>query len=327
MDSPTIPTTMRAAVYRPGNQNLVLDGAYPVPQPKTNQVLLRVAACGACHSDTFLLSNAFIDDRSYVFGHETVGYAVQCGEDVKDIEEGRLYAVYAIRPCAARTGTFPPIEDSTGIGQDGGFAEYVLVDERQLVPVPPGLKPEIAAVASDSLITAYNAVYNVAGLRPWTKKRVLIYGVGGVGHQALQLAKHYGATVFAVDFKPAARELALKVGAERALTLSELSREAEAGQFTVDVVNRLPFSLAMAATKNNAFEFTKPPSKIVLVGVSAELLPLISADVIEYNIQVPGVVKPLIERAPLEDVDQALNDLRASAVLGRRIILPTLHRA
>lgn len=73
-------------------------------------------------------------------------------------------------------------------------------------------------------------------LRPGTKKRVLIYGVGGLGHQALQLVKSYGATVFVVDYKKAARELALELGAERALSLSEITSETTAGTFTVDIV-------------------------------------------------------------------------------------------
>lgn len=73
-------------------------------------------------------------------------------------------------------------------------------------------------------------------LRPGTKKRVLIYGVGGLGHQALQIVKSYGATVFAVDYKKAARELAVELGAERALSLSEITSETTAGTFTVDVV-------------------------------------------------------------------------------------------
>ena len=65
---------------------------------------------------------------------------------------------------------------------------------------------------------------------------MLIYGVGGLGHQAVQLAKSYSATVFAVDYKKAARQLALELGADRALSLSEITSETAAGTFTVDIV-------------------------------------------------------------------------------------------
>ncbi|KAI0763324.1 GroES-like protein [Trametes elegans] len=341
------PNTMRAAVYRPGNTNLIVEHNFPVPQLRKGEVLIKVAACGACHSDTFLLTNAIIDDRTYVFGHETVGHAVELGEGVEGIEIDKLYALHAIVPCAK--GSLPPIDDSTGIGFNGGFAEYVAVDHRQLVPVPYGLSPEVAAVAADSLITVFNAVHNTAELRPGMTKRVLIYGVGGLGHQALQLAKAYGATVFAVDYKRAARNLAIELGAERAFSLSELARETAAGKFTVDivfdfVVNEQSFSLSKAATKPNGLGFDKPPSKIVLVGVSAENLPLNSAEIIEFpTLVLPSLygsiddlknslrlledrtVQPIINLAPLEKVDQAINDLRASAVFGRRIIVPTLR--
>ncbi|KAI0328255.1 GroES-like protein [Cubamyces sp. BRFM 1775] len=342
-----IPTTMRAAVYHPGDLNPVIEDRHPVPQPGPGQVLLKVAACGACHSDVLLLTEALIDDRTYILGHEISGYPVQFGEGVQGINESQLYVVYIIAPCVTSSnGTLP---GETGVGKDGGFAEYVVVDQSQLVPVPEGLSPEIAALAGDSLVTVFNAVHNTAGLRPGTNKRVLIYGVGGLGHQALQLAKSYGATVFAVDYKRAARDLAIRLGAERALALSEMTSETAAGTFAVDVVidfvaNEQSFTLAKAATR--AQSFGVPASKIVLVGVSADSLPLSSVEIIESNIQVlpnlygsiddvrsaltllaEGVVKPIVHTAPLEKVDEAINALRASAVLGRRVIVPTSRSA
>lgn len=72
-----IPTTMRAAVYRPGSLNPVIEHHFPVPQPGPGQVLLKIAACGACHSDVLLLTEALIDDRTYILGHEISGYPVK----------------------------------------------------------------------------------------------------------------------------------------------------------------------------------------------------------------------------------------------------------
>ncbi|KAI0763325.1 hypothetical protein BD413DRAFT_616442 [Trametes elegans] len=283
------------------------------------------------------------------------------GEGVEGIEIDILYAVYAIVPCA--TGKLSPV--STGIGSNGAFADYVAVDRSlsfvSLVPhlaffafwsalltlgaQPYGFSPDIAAVVADPLITMYNVVHNTAELRPGTQKRVLIYGIGGIEHPALQLAKSDGATVYAVDYKRAARHFAAELGAERAFSLSELTHETAAGTFTVDVVvdfvaNEQSFSLSKAATKLNALDFDRPPSRIVLV-LNTENLPINSAEIIELTTRViPSfyvsiddlksahhlleecIVQPVTNLAPLEKVDQAINDLRASAVFGRKIISP-----
>lgn len=84
------------------------------------------------------------------------------------------------------------------------------------------------------MLTVYNAVNNVAHVT--TGERVLIYGVGGLGHQAVQLAKHLGATVYAVDLRPQARQLALDLGATQAFDLEDLAAATSNGTFHVDTV-------------------------------------------------------------------------------------------
>ncbi|KAI9001480.1 GroES-like protein [Trametes punicea] len=353
-----VPTTMCAAVYRPGDFNIRIENDFPVLEPQAGQVLLKIAACGVCHSDVFLLTSAITDERTYVLGHEVSGYpvkyayffsfvcALRVGKSVDGIEEGQLYVVYIVVPCAKRSPGIPPLDQSVGIGVNGGFADYLLVDAGQLVRVPDGIPPEVAACAGDSLITVFNAVHNLAGLRPGTKKRVLIYGVGGLGHQAVQLAKSYGATVFAVDYRRVARELAVELGAQQAFSLGEITTATSAAEpFTVDVVidfvaNEQSFTLAKAAIKGNANKFNAPPSKIVLYLLQVGLtdVPYLNLEVLmtsygsiddlksALKLLADGTVKPVVHTAPLEAVDQAIKDLRASAVIGRRIIVPSLGK-
>lgn len=89
-------------------------------------------------------------------------------------------------------------------------------------------------MAGDSLITVYNAVHNVAQVAEGD--RVLIYGAGGLGHQAVQLAKSLGATVFVVDLRPEARQLALDLGAEQAFDLQDFTAVTGNGTFHVNKV-------------------------------------------------------------------------------------------
>ena len=79
---------------------------------------------------------------------------------MRGIDKDQLYVLYLTSSCAGSS-----ITSAIGVGLDGGFAKYVVVEADQLVPVPKGLAPEIACLATDSLITAYNAVHNAAGVR------------------------------------------------------------------------------------------------------------------------------------------------------------------
>ncbi|KAI0749440.1 N-benzyl-3-pyrrolidinol dehydrogenase [Daedaleopsis nitida] len=344
--------TMRGAFYEPGNNKVVLKDT-PIPTPTAKQVLLKVAAAGVCHSDVFFLSDAVPDPRTYILGHENVGYAVQLGSEVTGIVEGHLYAVWTAVPCPRAIAGFPPLSDSIGIGENGGYAEYLVVNASELVPVPRGLAPEIAACAADSLITSYNALHNVAGLGPGTTKSVLIYGVGGLGHQAVQLAKSYGAKVYVCDFKPEARELALSLGAEQAFDNAGLTAAVNDADnpFTVDVAvdfvaDTQSFQLNIDAVKRTGSDLSSPGGLVVLVGISGEQLSILPADFVSWHVNIKsslygtiddlkacldilahGTVKPIVSTVTLENVNVALDALKANEVTGRMIITPSMVRA
>ncbi|KAJ7723893.1 hypothetical protein B0H16DRAFT_1736990 [Mycena metata] len=154
-----------------------------------------------------------------------------------------------------------------------------------LVEVPANVSPEVAAVASDAGTTAYNAVKHTTGLRT----KVLIFGAGGLGHLAVQFAKYLGATIYVCDFKPAARQLALELGADGAFDLIEMTNKTAAG-FTVDttidfVANNQTFNLAMAALKGNEVEFPLT-QRLVMVGVSADTLSFSTSGTIFTGVQI-----------------------------------------
>ncbi|KAJ7679495.1 chaperonin 10-like protein [Mycena polygramma] len=340
-----IPTTMLAAVYQPGNDNLVLDKEYPIRELQDGEVLLRVSAAGVCHTDVTILSGVGLDTRKYILGHEASGVPVKLGPNVDEstVRIGKLYSVLIFDGCVkgitTQPGTIPPV---IGVGKDGAFAQYLITDAASLVLVPDGVPAEVAAIASDAGVTAYNAVQNAAKVKNGDK--VLIFGVGGLGHLAVQYAKHFGATVYACDFKPAARELALKLGATEAFDLIDLQTKT-AGGFTVDttidfIANTQTFTLAMAALRGNESVFTSNP-KLVLVGYSADNLVFNTADAISFGVQIitsrygpssalvaaldlfaKGTVHAHITTERLEDANKAIDELRSFEIVGRKVLIP-----
>ncbi|KAJ7925468.1 chaperonin 10-like protein [Mycena leptocephala] len=375
---------MLAAVYHPGNDNLVLEKNYPIRELQDHEVLLKVAACGVCHTDVTILSGVGLDTRQYVLGHEASGVPVKLGPKVNasTVQLGKLYSVLIYDGCM-KSGVTPPVATVPaviGVGKDGAYAQYVITDAASLVPVPDGVPAEVAAIASDAGVTAYHAVENAAKVKKGDK--VLIFGIGGLGHLGLQYAKHFGATgmnsdiphgfkfnslfdftVYACDFKPAARKLALELGAAEAFDLIELQTKTAAG-FTVDttidfIANSqsecsirlisgdlrpiVAFNLAMAALRGNEINFPASPS-LVLVGFSADNLVFNTADVLSTGVQIrgstygpasalvsvldlfaKGIVKAHVESAPLEDANKVIDELRSFEIVGRKVLIPHNH--
>ncbi|KAF7293977.1 alcohol dehydrogenase [Mycena kentingensis (nom. inval.)] len=340
-----IPTTMLAASYVRGHIDTVVKHKYPIRELKDDEILLKVSACGVCHSDVFLLNGGFLERQPFILGHEIAGTPVLLGStvDPNKAKLGKLYSV--LSPSCGTMGINggPAFQNTLGLGLNGGYAEYVICKEPSLVPVPHGVAAEAAAVAADAGVTAYNAVKNNARVKKGTK--VLIFGNGGVGHLAVQFAKHLGATVYVCDFKPEARALALQLGAEKAFDLLELSDLTAAGKFTVDtaidfVASAQSFNLAIAALSGNDVVFPDAP-RLVLVGVSNENLIFSTAQSLLTGIQIissaygprsaleealelfaQGKVRPHIKTLPLKDITNALIQLRAHEVLGRLVVVP-----
>ncbi|THU97199.1 GroES-like protein [Dendrothele bispora CBS 962.96] len=337
-----VPSTQTAALYRPGDINLNIIHDYPVPKPGKGEVLLKVLAAGVCHSDTTLLSGALLDTRTYVLGHEIAGEVVEYGEGVNrdHIRMKQLYIILAADHKDHGMNGSAAFLNSIGIGMDGGFAEYLKVRTDNLVPAPSGMLPEVAAIAADAGITAFDAVHNKAGAMAQSP-----YSVGGLGHLAVQYAKHFGATVYACDYKPEARQLALELGAIEAFSLIELTNKIKEG-FTVNttidfLANGQSFQMALDLLKGNGVEF---PSKAtaVLVGVTLENLTLNSIEVLTSGINListtygsrkdaesaldlfaKGIVRPIVSTESLHNVNDVIDELRASKVRGRKVVIPS----
>lgn len=210
---------MRAAVVPGFGQPLVIEER-PVPEPGPGQVVIRMEASGLCHTDIHAANGDWPVTPTVPFipGHEGVGIVTAAGEGVSAPAVGTRVAVpwlgYACGTCEyCLTGweTLCQSQENTGYSVDGCYAEYFTADARFATPVPAGIDPRVAAPLTCAGVTTYKAV-KVGNVRPGDL--VLISGIGGLGHLALQYAKIFGAAVAAVDITDEKLALARELGAD-----------------------------------------------------------------------------------------------------------------
>ncbi|KAK4925501.1 hypothetical protein LTR49_007568 [Elasticomyces elasticus] len=220
--APEIPTIMLAWRKHKGNVKPVWEEV-PVPKPSETQILVKLLASGVCRSDISLLrydtQPSWFQDR-YILGHEGCGRIVQFGASVGEtaLRIGDIVALHAVPGCRNETCTECDRDLSqicerghhSGIGQDGFYAPYATIDIRGAVPVPPGVLPAQAAVATDAVATAYHAIFRRGEIKK--HETVFLFGLGGLGMNALQLLLYIGAEIVVSDTKQACLDRALSLG-------------------------------------------------------------------------------------------------------------------
>jgi len=184
----------------------------------SHDVLIRVAAAGICHSDAHYRAGVSkLKSLPLTLGHEIAGVVEEVGTDVQGLATGARVCVHYLATCghcpSCRSGTeqFCPEGEMVGNRRDGGYAEFVVVPARSVFRLPDEIPFAQGAILMCSSATSLHALHK-ARLRPG--ETVAIYGCGGLGISALQLARSLGASeVFAVDINPRKLELAQRFGA------------------------------------------------------------------------------------------------------------------
>ena len=199
----------------------------PEPEPTgPRSVVVRVGGAGVCATDLHAIDGLMEPAGltvPVVLGHENAGWVHAVGDDVTTTAVGDAVLLYPAWscglcvPCRRGQDVFCVRHEFTGLTRDGGFADYVLADERSIVPLPDGVEPAAVAPHADAGITAYHAVKKlVPRLEPGSTAAVI--GVGGVGHVGLQLVRVLGASrVVAIDTDERRRRLARELGADEVL--------------------------------------------------------------------------------------------------------------
>nr|BDT29653.1 zinc-binding dehydrogenase [Bacteriovorax sp. HI3] len=333
---------MLAAKFIPGEKKLSLkDVAIPEPGPK--EVLLKVRAAGICHSDLHILSGEIPYTTSFTMGHEGCGEVVKTGSAVKEkFKDGVLYAVHGPNPCGecsyCKSGhdnlCNSPDRAYIGIGADGAYAEYMVVPARNIVEVPPGISPQVAAVATDAVLTPYHAIKTLGEVTHNTK--VLLIGLGGLGMNGLQVALALEADVTVCDLRESSLESAKKLGAKKVINSKFIEQELKPQSFdvVVDFVGR-------DSTFLQSQKFVRAGGTIVLVGLGSSQVPIVTASLATYQVKVQGSfwgthkemqevydliadkkIKPEVQTAPLKEVNHWLEELEAGKIPGRMALIP-----
>ncbi len=237
----------------------------PVPEPGPGQVRLRVMAAGVCLSDAHLLDGtltpAHLDGDLVTLGHEVAGVVDALGEGVRRLRAGQRVLLQA--------GEFGPGGRilTRGFDYDGGWAEYCLARAGTAVPIPDSLPFEQACIIPDAVSTPWSALTTPGQLRPG--QAVGVWGLGGLGTHAVQLARLIGAApIVAVDPVAGARERALALGADLALDPADDVRAA-----VREVTDGRGVDLALdvagvPAVREQALRVLADGGRLVLVGIA-----------------------------------------------------------
>jgi NAD+-dependent secondary alcohol dehydrogenase Adh1 len=322
----------------------------PEPEPQApRDVVVRVGGAGVCATDLHAQEGLMepVGLRlPVVLGHENAGWVHAVGDDVTTAKAGDavlLYPPYSCGLCVpCRRGLDMHCErhQFTGLTRDGGFADFVLVDERSLIPLPAGVEPAEVAPHSDAGITAYHAVKRlVPRLVPGSTTAVI--GVGGVGHIALQLARVLGGgQVIAVDTDERRRRLARELGADEVLgeqdDVVDAVRQATNGTGADVVIDFVgtdethASSLQMLARRGVysvvGYGGTISAPSGPFVGAEHEIAANLVGSWIDLwelmQLHGRGAITLRTETHPLDDVNEVLDRLREGEITGRAVLVP-----
>ena len=331
---------MRAAVLREYGGPLELT-EIPDPVPGPGQVVVDIRACGVCGSDLFLQKGGFDSTIPIIPGHEAAGVVSSLGPGIDSVGIGQPVALYYIDYCGTcricRSGRVNMCLGvrRMGVEFNGAFAERVVIPARSVIPVTEHDDPAAVAVLTDAVATPYHALVQRAAARPG--ETVVVFGIGGIGANAVQLAAYLGCRVIAVSRSDASLELAVRMGAEVAIRtgpgISERVKEA-AGPGGPDIIIQ---TVGSAEVFSQAVESAGIGCRVIAVGATLDPFPVNAMDLIWREAALSGSrgftpldIREVLDlhrdgaittdhlvgnRRPLDQVNDALDDLRAGRVV------------
>jgi len=338
---------MKAAILREFKTPLSME-EIALPKPGAGEILMKVEACGVCHSDLHVADGDWpqvvpITKMPLILGHEIAGRVVEKGAGVNHLEIGDRVGVPWVHWtcgecefCVEGNENLCSQQQITGVTVDGGYAEFVKAPASHALKIPDGLSCVAAAPFLCAGVTVYRALKH-AKIKPG--QRLAIFGVGGLGHLAVQIALGMGASITAIDVSDEKLACAKSLGATATLNASSVNVVKELRR-----LGRVHAALVTSAAKaayDTAFPCVRPGGTLLVVGLPSEPIcfPALLMAAVEVHIQASSVgtreeLRELLEMAaagkvraevttrPLAEVNDVLNELRAGKVSGRVVLIP-----
>jgi propanol-preferring alcohol dehydrogenase len=333
---------MKAAVVHSFTSPLAIEDR-PVPEPGRGEVLVRIEASGLCHTDIHAAHGDWPvkPNPPFVPGHEGVGTVEAVGAGVTARTVGDRVALPWLGHacghcdhCVAGWETLCEEQRNTGYSIDGGFAEYAVADATYVVPVPDAVSSFDAAPLTCAGVTTYKAV-KVANIAP--TERVAVFGIGGLGHLAVQYARIVGGTVIAVDVDDEKLAMATELGADHVVNAASVDPVA-----AIEELGGADVAIVLAVIPQvfeQAFASLRRGGRLVCVGLPPETdgpmaLPIFPTvlkgitvvgsivgtreDLAEvFELHRLGRTKVVAEARKLDDVNQAIADVLSGNTTAR----------
>ena len=336
---------MKAAILADFGQPLRLEDVER-PVPEADEVLLQVETCGVCHSDLHIVDGDLAGFRAatkprVVPGHEVIGKVVAKGAAVEHLAVGdRVGVAWLHSACGVceqcREGNENLCRKGvvTGLMVDGGYAEFMRAKASHALPVPDAISSAQAAPLFCAGVTVYRALKNAGAA---AGQRVAVFGIGGLGHLAVQIAKAWGAEVVAFDVSEEKLVLARELGASTAINVADpdaIKTARKLGGMHVAVVTS-----AAKAAYDMALKCLRPTGTLAVVGLPPEPLSfhalalvgpelkIVSAAVgtrddirAVLELAAAGKLQCRVEEAALADVNEVFARMRRGDIRGRIVL-------
>ena len=338
----TTSPTMKAALLTEYGKPLEISDV-PRPVPQADEILVKIEASGVCFTDVHILKGEHKSPNPLplIMGHEGVGCIIELGSEGGVLKVGDRVGIGYVfgacghcRDCLTGGENYCPDFDATGFSVSGCFAEYVCMRKEWANRIPEGISPVEAAPLMCAGAAAY-ASHKKTGVQ--TGETLAIFGLGGLGQYAIQIAKLAGVRVIAVDISLEKLATAEALGADEVVVADKNAGAAiQALGGVQGCVNFAPvgntWPLMLAACN--------PRATIVLTAVPADQLAFYTYEVVERGLKVVGssasnrqemnellalaaggAVKGVINTMPFEKINEALSSLIEGRTEGRTVLV------